>query len=141
MENDEEKIEEAFTPVDIILAFIIPFILFWGGMLAPVFTDSIYLWCLSLIPFYAYLFFGFMFSIEKKSGIWGIKDLLSFLTSILLTVLIFIVPQNWETVLNICRLGLLNLIVSFFFLFILFLIYMTKDNDFARAIISFFWWW
>ena len=62
MENDEEKIEESFTPVDIILAFIIPFILFWGGMLAPVFTDSIYLWCLSLIPFYAYLFFGFMFS-------------------------------------------------------------------------------
>ena len=55
MENDEEKIEEAFTPVDIILAFIIPFILFWGGMLAPVFTASIYLWCLSLIPFYAYL--------------------------------------------------------------------------------------
>ena len=130
MENDEEEINDnAFTPVEIILAFIIPFILFWGGMLAPVF------------PFYAYLFFGFMFSKEKKSGLWGSNALLSFLTSILLTVLIFIVPQNWEIVLNICRLGLLNLIVSFFFLFILFLIYMTKDNDFARAIISFFWWW
>ena len=142
MGNDEEEINDnAFTPVEIILAFIIPFILFWGGMLAPVFTDSIYLWCLSLIPFYAYLFFGFMFSKEKKSGLWGSNALLSFLTSILLTVLIFIVPQNWEIVLNICRLGLLNLIVSFFFLFILFLIYMTKDNDFARAIISFFWWW
>lgn len=141
MENDEEEINDnAFTPVEIILAFIIPFILFWGGMLAPVFTDSIYLWCLSLIPFYAYLFFGFMFLKEKKSGLWGSNALLSFLTSILLTVLIFIVPQNWETVLNICRLGLLNLIVSFFFLFILFLIYVTKDNEFARAIISFFWW-
>ena len=37
MGNDEEEINDnAFTPVEIILAFIIPFILFWGGMLAPV---------------------------------------------------------------------------------------------------------
>lgn len=116
MENDEEEINDnAFTPVEIILSFI--------------------------IPFYAYLFFGLIYSKEKMSGFWGSNALLSFLTSILLTVLIFIVPQNWGIVLNICRLGLLNLIVSFFFLFILFLIYMTKDNDFARAIISFFGWW
>lgn len=72
MGNDEEEINDnAFTPVEIILAFIIPFILFWGGMLAPVFTDSLYLWCLSLIPFYAYLFFGFMFSKEKKERSLG----------------------------------------------------------------------
>ena len=142
MENDEKKIEESFTPVEIIRAFIIPFILFWGGMLSTIFLDNYWLYSLSLIPFYFYVFFGLVFSNEKMSGIWGSNALLSFFTSILLTVLLFLVPQNWETILNICRLGLINLVVSFFFLiFTLIVVGLGKDKEnFPWVLIPFLWW-
>lgn len=139
MEDNEKKLEDLFTPVEITLALIIPFILFWGGMLTPVFMDSIYFCSLFIFPFYIYLFFGLLISKEKKSGLWGSNALLSFFTSILLTVLIFLVPEKWEIILNICRLGLLNLIVSFFFLiFTLIVISVGKDNS-PWILIPFFW--
>ena len=142
METDEEKIEESFTPVEIILAFIIPFILFWGGMLSTVFFDNLWFYCFTTVPFYLYVFFGLVFSKEKVSGIWGSNALMSFFTSILLTVLIFVVPQNWETILNICRSGFVNLVVSFFFLiFTLIVIGLGKEKEnFPWVLIPFLWW-
>ena len=111
-----EKLD--FTPTEILIGVVIPFVLFWGGMLSPIFSDSIVVKILSLIPFYGFVFVGQMFSKGKYIKLFACGSIMNVFTSVLLTVLFFMIPENWFVVGDICRLAILNVIPSLLLLFV-----------------------
>ena len=121
MHYKEKKFDDGlkpFTSGNIVLGCVIPLVLFWGGMLSPFFSKSIFVWILSLIPFYIYVFLGILVSNKKNANAFLLATLLSFITSIFLIVLLFLVPEELNNLQNICRLGLLNVAPSGVFMFI-----------------------
>lgn len=40
----------------VVLGLVVPFILFWTGILSPLYTDNFLVWVFSLVPFYGYVF-------------------------------------------------------------------------------------
>ena len=144
MSYEEKKFDgelDSFTSSEIVLGGIIPFVLFWGGMLTPIFWDSIYFWFLSITPYYFFILFGLILSKKNTTCLLGFSELMSFLTSILLAVLLFLIPENWQNFLNVCRLGLFHLILSPIFLVMaLMCIHLGKDKEtFPWFLIPFFW--
>ena len=142
--DEEKKFDgdlESFTSSEIVLGCIIPFVLFGGGILTPIFWDSIYIWLLSIVPYYSFVWFGLILSKKNTTCLLGFSVLMSFSTSILLAVLLFLIPENWQNFLNVCRLGLLNLIPSFLVLILaLVCIHLGKDKEnFPWFLIPFFW--
>lgn len=102
------------------LGYLIPFILFWIGMLTPVFTDNVLVWTFSLVPFYAYSFIlAAAYSNDKTDESVIAPASLSFVTSVCLAILLFIVPENWTTINTICTMGFVNVFGSLFYLFFL----------------------
>jgi len=100
------------------LGYLIPFILFWTGLLTPFFTDKFFVWMISLVPFYTYSFIlAAVHSDDEESDTVVTPAVLSLMTSICLALLLFVVPENWTTVNAICKMGLLNVFGSLIFLF------------------------
>ena len=115
----EENLERKnFTPTEILVGFVIPFVLFWGGVLSPFFSDRAFVWILALIPLYGFVFVGQMFSKGKYIELFAYGSILNVFSSILLTVLLFMIPESWIVAGKICRLALLNILPSLLLLFI-----------------------
>lgn len=105
-------------PTEILVGVVIPFILFWGGMLSPFFSDSVFVWVLSLVPFYGFVFVGQMSSKGKYIELFACGSVMNMLTSILLIALLFVIPETWIGIGNVCRLAVLNIFPSLLLLFV-----------------------
>ena len=125
-ENDLEK--KDFTPTEILVGFVIPFILFWGAMLSPFFSDSVIVWILSLIPFYGFMFLCILITGKKFADVMLGNSLLNLLTSGVLAILLFFIPEDWTAIGNACRLSLINLAPAFVWVFI------CATNGFVESI-------
>ena len=53
MEN-EKDIFKKLTPNEKVIGLVVPFVLFWCGMLTPIFSDSVWVWILGVFPFYGF---------------------------------------------------------------------------------------
>lgn len=113
--NDLEK--KNFTLTEILIGFVIPFVFFWGGMLSTFFWNSVLVWILSLVPFYGFMFFCTLVTGKKYANAFIGSSLLNFLTSLVLAILLFFVPEDWAGIGKVCRLSLLNLAPAFFGMF------------------------
>jgi len=97
-----------------ILGLVVPFILFWGGMLLPLFTDDIIYICLALVPFYVWCFV-FM-NVGKTDTNIVVSFLFSFISCFLLSIIVLVirfsdVSQPFEMTGNMI---LINFLPSFF---------------------------
>ena len=102
-----------FTPIEILVGFVIPFVLFWGGMLSSFFSDRVFVWVLALIPLYGYMFLCILIPGKKLANAITGGSLLNLLTSLILVILLFIIPEDWIAIGNACRLSLINLVPAF----------------------------
>ena len=142
MSNEEKKFDDeliSFTSSEIVLGCIIPFVLFWGGMLAPFFSDNIYVWVLALIPYYGFSFVSLYFVKKSVAAIFSFSMLMCFFTSILLLVLLFFIPENLECLKNVCRLGILNILPSILgFIFAILNAFINKEDSWV--LFPLMWW-
>lgn len=122
------NISKELTPSGRVIGLIIPFILFWCGMLTPIFGDSVIVWILGMLPFYGFIYCGILFVGGKYPESFVISSIMNVFTSILLLVLLFLVPEEFTLVKNICRVGVLNIVPSLLFLFI------SATNSFVESI-------
>lgn len=121
-------ISKKTTPSEKIIGLIIPFILFWCGMLTPFFWDSVIVWILGMLPFYGFIYCGILFVGGKYPESFVISSIMNVFTSIFLLVLLFLTPEEFTLVKNICRVGILNVVPSLLLLFI------CLTNDFVESI-------
>ncbi len=104
-------------PKEIVLGLVIPFFLFWGGILTPIITDSLIVWILCLVPFYGFVIISdnvLRGKIDRSTFVFSI--FLSFLSSVFLVVLLLLFPFENEAYRTICRMGFMNIIPSIFFM-------------------------
>ena len=111
-----EKLE--MTPTEILVGVVIPFVLFWGGMLSPVFSDSVIVWILSLAPFYGYVFVSAFASSKKYADLFAGDSMLNLITSIVISLLLFVIPEDWVSLIGVCKLSILNIAPAFAFCFV-----------------------
>lgn len=113
-----EKLD--LTPTEILVGVVIPFVFFWGGILSPVFSDSVVVWVLSLIPFYGFVFVSAFVSSKKYADVFAVDSLLNLITSIVISLLLLIIPEGFESLIDVCKLSILNIVPSFMFCFMCF---------------------
>lgn len=102
---------------DFVLGCVIPFFLFWGGILTPVVTDSLLVWISSLIPFYGFIIVSDNILRGKiEDGTFIASVILALISSAFLTILLFLCSFENETCRNVCRLGFVNVVPGFFIL-------------------------
>lgn len=95
---------------DFILGCVIPFILFWGGILTPVVTDSLLVWIFCLVPFYGFVIVSDNVLRGRVSESTFVASIiLGIFSSILLSVALFAIPCEGE-IRNVCRIGFFNII-------------------------------
>lgn len=116
MRNGKKTCVRKMTSREILLGLIIPFILFWGGILTPVVTDSLLVWIFCLVPFYGFVvIFNNIFKDVVREDTFTNSVLLCGLTSFFLTTMLFAFPIENEVYRNVCRLGFFNVIPSVMF--------------------------
>lgn len=108
-----EKLD--LTPTEILVGVVIPFVLFWGGMLSPFYTSDIFVWTFSLVPFYGYLTVCSFMKKETEERIVLVPSILNMATSVLLLVLFFFVPGEFVALGNTCKMGVVNILPSVLF--------------------------
>ena len=113
--NDIEKLEMTLT--GLLFGVIVPFILFWGGILSPFYTGDILVWIFSLVPFYGYMFVCGFTPEKTKEQVVGIPSVLNVVTSLLLLVVFFFIPEENGMLRNICKMGVVNILPSITILF------------------------
>ena len=86
--KNEMNISKELTPSGRVIGLIIPFILFWCGMLTPIFWDSVIVWILGMLPFYGFIYCGILFVGGKYPESFVISSIMNVFTSILLLVLL-----------------------------------------------------
>lgn len=118
MKTEKNMIENEMTLTGFLFGLIIPFILFWGGMLSPFYTDDILVLIFSLVPFYLYLFFCEFVPEKMKDQVVGVPSLLNAVTSVLLLGVFFFVPEKNGIFGNICKMGAVNILPSITVLFL-----------------------
>ena len=129
-ENNIQKNE--WIPNEIKFGHFIPFFLFWGGILTPVFTNNILIWIISLIPFYGFILIccaSYKDKTDEPTFGAAILSaaLLNFLTSVILViVLFFFLPEGFDGLETSCILALLNVIPSFCFL-----LFIAEEIDYS----------
>lgn len=102
---------------EVILGLVIPFILFWGGVLTPVVIDSLIVWILCLVPFYGFVIISdnvLRGKIDRSTFVSSI--FLGFLSSVVLFVLLLLFPFENEVYRTVCRIGFMNIVPSIFFM-------------------------
>lgn len=107
------------APTEVLVGVIIPFILFWGGIMSPFYTDNILIWIFSLVPFYVYLFACSFVKKEMEERVVAIPYVLNIATSVILLMAFFFIPGELETLRNACKMGIVNILPSILFLFFL----------------------
>ena len=114
-EKDCEKDHYSFKELK--YGMIIPFFLFWIGILTPIVTDNALIWAISLIPFYGFVFFSSIILDGKiDETAFAAAALLNVITSILLLVLLFFLPDGFEGLKDTCRLAAINIFPALIFL-------------------------
>lgn len=104
-------------PKEIVLGLVIPFFLFWGGILTPIITDSLIVWILCLVPFYGFVIISdnvLRGKIDRSTFVSSI--FLGFLSSVVLFVLLLLFPFENEVYRTVCRIGFMNIVPSIFFM-------------------------
>lgn len=65
-----------------LFGFVVPFVLYFGGVLTPFVIDDVLVWFFSLVPFYVYLFlmqgFGHTFTSRNVVGVSILTTLFGF---------------------------------------------------------------
>lgn len=85
--------------------------------MTPAVTDSFLVWVLSLVPFYGFLIISDnILRGQVDRGTFVFPIFLGFLSSVLLLVSLFLFPFESETYRSICRMGIMNIIPSIFFM-------------------------
>lgn len=118
MKTEKNMMKNGMTSTEVLVGVIIPFVLFWGGMLTPVFSDSVLVWIVGLFPFYGFMFVGQLSSSGNYIEIFARGSVMNVFTSVLLIVLLFLIPENWTGVGSVCRLAVLNIGPSLLLLFV-----------------------
>ena len=113
--NNIEKLE--MTPTGLLFGVVIPFILFWGGMLSPFYTGDILVWIFSLVPFYGYMLVCEFIPEKTKEQVVGIPSVLNVVTSLLLLGIFFFIPEENGMLRNVCKMGVVNVLPSIAILF------------------------
>ena len=127
MKIEKNIVRNRMASTEILVGVVVPFILFWGGALTPVFTDSVFVWILGLFPFYGFIVVDIIFG--KNSADFFLRtSVMSVFSSILLAVLLFFLPENVVVLKKICIVGLINIVPSLAFLFI------CATNSFVESI-------
>lgn len=111
-----EKLE--MTPTEILVGVVVPFVLFWGGILSPFYTSDILVWIFSLVPFYGYMFVCGFTSEKTEERIVGVPSVLNVVTSLLLLCVFFFLPEEYGMLRNTCKMGILNILPSISILFL-----------------------
>ncbi len=117
MRNGKKTCVRKMTSREILLGLIIPFILFWGGILTPVVTDSLLVWIFCLVPFYGFVVISdnvLRGTVDRSTFVGSI--FMGLMSSVLLAVMLFVAPSENEVYRTICRMGVLNVIPSFLFM-------------------------
>lgn len=117
MRNGKTTCNRKMTPREKLLGLVIPFILFWGGILTPIITDSLLVWVLCLVPFYGFVVVAdnvLRGKVDRSTFVGAI--FMGLISSVLLAVMLFIVPFENEVYRIVCRMGILNIIPSFLFM-------------------------
>ncbi|MCQ2103496.1 MAG: hypothetical protein MJY98_09765 [Fibrobacter sp.] len=103
---------------DFVLGCVIPFFLFWGGILTPVVTDSLLVWICCLVPLYIWIFLGILASSkEHKANLFLSTSIMILFFSFVFVVMLFFIPDEFVVLKNMCRLSLLNFVPSVFLVF------------------------
>ena len=71
-----------------------------------------------MIPYYGFEFAAQMFSKGGYIKLFACGSIMNMFVSVLLSVLLFMMPENWFVVGNVCRLAILNVAPSFLLLFV-----------------------
>lgn len=119
MKIEKNIVRNRMASTEILVGVVVPFILFWGGIMSPFYTDNILIWIFSLVPFYAYLFACSFVKKEMEERIVTIPYVLNIATSVILLMAFFFVPGEFETLRNACKMGIANILPSILFLFFL----------------------
>lgn len=126
MENEKDILKN-LTPNEKMIGLVVPFVLFWCGMLTPIFSDSVLVWILGVFPFYGFIVFNIVFG-KNHADLFLTSSVISVFTSVISTVLLFFIPEWIETLKNVCIVGLINVAPSLLFLFI------CATNSFVESV-------
>ncbi|WP_143160402.1 hypothetical protein [Fibrobacter sp. UWEL] len=117
MRNGKMTCVRKMTSREILLGLIVPFILFWGGVLTPVFIDSLMVWVCCLVPFYGFVIISDNVLRDRiDRGTFVFSIFLGLLSSIFLFLLLILFPFENEVYRIVCRIGFMNILPSIFFL-------------------------
>ena len=108
-----EKLD--MTTTDVMVGVVVPFILFWGGIMSPFYTSDMLVWIFSLVPFYVYLFVCSFVKKETEERIVFVPSVLNIMTSVLLLGSFFFVPEGFDVLKNTCKMGVVNVLPSILF--------------------------
>ena len=108
---------------DAVLCIVVPFLLFWGGIVASSFLPFAIFMPLGLIPFYVYTYFSANLSVRPvyremmiECHFVGIASLVAFVATFLIGVLpdvVFVKNMNGSALLNLPFLILVTLFGAF----------------------------
>jgi hypothetical protein len=127
MKSEKNIVKNGMTSTEVLVGVVVPFLLFWGGMLTPIVSDSVLIWILGLFPFYGFITLDIIFG-KNKADLFLKTSVMSVLSSVLLGLLLFFLPENIAIFKNICSVGLINIVPSLAFLFI------CATNSFVESI-------
>lgn len=117
MKTEKNMMKNGMTSTEVLVGVIIPFVLFWGGMLSPLYTGDILVWICSLVPFYGYLFVCEFATEKTKEQVVGVPSVLNVVTSVLLLGVFFFIPEENGMIRNVCKMGIVNILPSITILF------------------------
>ena len=127
MKSEKNIVKNGMTSTEVLVGVVVPFLLFWGGMLTPIVSDSVLIWILGLFPFYGFITLDIIFG-KNKADLFLKTSVMSVLSSVLLGLLLFFLPENIAIFKNICSVCLINIVPSLAFLFIF------ATNSFVESI-------
>lgn len=97
----------------VILGLVVPFILFWTGILSPLYTDNFLVWVFSLVPFYVYVF-GYL---SEKTSYAPLASAYNFIFSLCVCVFCWFA---FDVVNVVLVMSIVNIPVSFvIFIFVI----------------------
>lgn len=65
MKSEKNIVKNGMTSTEVLVGVVVPFLLFWGGMLTPIVSDSVLIWILGLFPFYGFITLDIIFGKNK----------------------------------------------------------------------------
>lgn len=79
----------------VILGLVVSFILFWTGILSPLYTDNFLVWVFCLVPFYGYVFlFDELSDNKMTSKVVSFSPIVVFLFSVLMIIFLMFFDES-----------------------------------------------